>query len=70
MVCHCRGPEVGVEVAGEVVGLEGKEGAVLDGRDVVLVREADDGGEFVKGGRAALSRRVVAGPEIEEVNGI
>lgn len=42
-------PEVGVEVAGEVVRLEGTEGAFLDGRDVVLVREANDGGEFVEG---------------------
>ena len=49
MVCHCQRPEVDVEVACEVVGLEGKEGALLDaGRDEVFVREADDGGDLVE----------------------
>ena len=41
--------EVGVEVAGEHVHLERAERLLLDGRDVVLVCEADHSGELVEG---------------------
>ena len=39
---------------------------VEDLRDVVLVCEADDGGEFAEGADRVPSCRVLAGPGIEE----
>ena len=42
--------EVDVEVTGEVVRLEGAEGLLLDGRDVVFVRKADHRSDLIEGG--------------------
>ena len=55
------GPGIDRHVASETVFLQHVKGLLLDGLDVVLVREADDGGKLVEGEGELGVGRIVAG---------